>query len=94
MSEPGRISVVAVTAGTADEEERGLLGWLTLEIGLVRLFGVTLRRTRSGRLSLGFPCRRDGRGGRHPVVRPLGRREREEIERAVLAELEGREDYS
>ena len=53
--ESGSISVVAITTGTAKDEEQGLLGWLTLEIGLLRVHGVTLRRTRSGRLSLGFP---------------------------------------
>lgn len=82
-----RITVVGVVAAAAEEQLSGLLGWLTLEIGLLRVHGVTLRRTRSGRLSLGFPCRRDGRGDRHPVVRPLGAREREAIERAVLAAL-------
>lgn len=92
VEERERIAVVGFAAANNRERRSGLLGWMVLEVdGLLRLDGVALRLTRSGRLSLGFPCRRDGRGDRHPVVRPLGTREREEIERAVFAALGGQE---
>lgn len=84
---PLAISDVRLTsahAGAAD----GLLGFLTFTMDdRLRLDGVTLRRTRDGRLTLSFPERRDAAGRSHPIVRPLDDGSRQAIESAVFAAL-------
>ncbi len=61
----------------------GLLGYLSLTVAGLHLDGLTLHRTRSGRFAVSFPCRRDGSGRKHPIVRPTG----PALERAILAAL-------
>src|SRR5438046_1066011 len=68
--------------------EYGLLGWISFDLGgSLHVDGVTLRRTRGGRLTLSFPSRIDRRGTEHPYLRPTCSRARRAIERAVLSEL-------
>jgi hypothetical protein len=74
--------------------ETGILGWITMQLDSVQLDGVALRRTRDGALTLSFPERRDKAGQRHPIVRPLGRAERQEIEALVIARLRARGDLA
>jgi DNA-binding cell septation regulator SpoVG len=70
--------------GTADDERDGLLGYLSVFYGSLVIDGVTLRRTAGGRLALSFPERRDGKGRRHPIVRPVDDHARKAIEAAVF----------
>jgi hypothetical protein len=80
-------NVKFAVAGRA-EQETGLLGYLSFEIdGLIGVDGVTLRRTRNGRRTLSYPSRRDGRGVRHPLVRPLSHRAMKLIEEQVFGAL-------
>jgi hypothetical protein len=79
------------TPASDAEAERGLLGYLRFEYGGLVLDGVTLRRTLDGRLTLGWPERRDGQGRRHPLVRPSSDAARRELEDAVIAELDRQE---
>jgi hypothetical protein len=65
----------------------GLLGYVSCTVAGLHLDGLTLRRTRGGRLAVSFPCRRDRRGRRHPIVRPRGKA----LEAAILAALRRRE---
>ena len=81
------MSVVAFTSAPPHKQERGLLGWLSLEIGPLLLDGVALRQTRRGRPTLSFPVRRDRAGRDHAIVRPIDRTARAAIEREVLAAL-------
>ena len=76
---------VRFVPGASPDRAQGLLGYLRFEIGGLVVDGVTLRRTREGELRLSFPERRDRRGGRHPVVRPVDARVRQEIEWAVVS---------
>jgi len=62
----------------------GLLGYLEFDLAGLRISGVTLRRTRHGRLTLSFPVNHDRTGRQHAPVRPLNARARAEIERVVL----------
>jgi DNA-binding cell septation regulator SpoVG len=85
-----RICITGVTfiAASPAEVETGLLGWMSFDVNdLLRLDGVALRKTADDRIVLSFPCRRDRRGKRHALVRPIDDRAREEIERAVLSTL-------
>ena len=75
-------SIRYVPAGPEDQQ-RGLLGWVSCALGLIRVDGIAVRRTLSGRLALSFPRGR----GRHPVVRPLNDEARLAIEEAVLASI-------
>lgn len=65
----------------------GLLGWLSFSVGPLRLEGVTLRRTATGRLALSFPARQDRLGIAHAIVRPLDDATRRAIEAQVFRAL-------
>ena len=83
------VAVEVFSPASGFEKERGLLGWLTLQIGgSLVVQGVTLRRTKAGRLRLSFPGRRDSQGRMRPYVRPLDGRAREELEAVVFAALD------
>ena len=83
-----QITIVSFSTAPARDRERGLIGWLSLEVdGLLVLDGVALRRTRAGRLALSFPAPTDRRGRRRALVRPLDDRARRAIEGAVLEAL-------
>jgi hypothetical protein len=73
---------------TNSPDGAGRLGFVRCRVGSLRLDGLTLRRTRGGRLAVSFPCRRDGRGRRYPIIRPISDRARRDLERAILAELD------
>ncbi len=72
--------------GTADDERAGLLGYLSIFYGSVIIGGITVRRTEGGRLALSFPERRDSKGRRHSVVRPIDDEARLAIEAAVFGQ--------
>ena len=82
------VSVLAFSSASLDHQLRGLLGWLSLQVGLLRLDSVGLRRTQDGhRLYLAFPAPTDRHGKRHEVVRPRDAAARRAIERQVLSAL-------
>ena len=54
---------------------------------MLRLEGVTLRRTLDGRFALSFPARRDRQGRPHAIVRPLDKHALREVEAQVFAAL-------
>jgi hypothetical protein len=84
-----QVSGVRFTPATDAESRRGLLGWVTCTLnGLVRLRGITLRRTAQGRLAISFPCSCDSVGRRLPYIKPIARHVRREIERQILEALD------
>ena len=89
MTSPFAIRDVRFSAASQDDMRRGLLGYVALTAGAFQLDGIAVRRERSGRVSLSFPKRRDGRGRQHALIRPLDDAVRREIEREVLAVLDG-----
>jgi len=83
-----RVSILSFASAGAADRARGLLGWLCLDLdGLLLLDGVTLRRTRAGRLTLSFPARLDRAGQRHPFIRPLSDAARRAVEQQVFVAL-------
>jgi DNA-binding cell septation regulator SpoVG len=70
------------------DEVTGLVGFVNVELGALRVNGIAVRRTRDGRIALSFPTRRDRHGREHAVVLPVDRDDQREIERALIAELE------
>ncbi len=78
------VRIRAWTRGSAEDEQRGLLGYLSLTYGDLVIDGVTARRTADGRMTLSWPERRDGQGRRHPVVKPASDEARQRIEKAIF----------
>jgi hypothetical protein len=86
-----RIEIAAFNSAPPELLETGLIGWLTLDVGgTLRLDSVALRRTQTGKLTLAFPEKVDGRGRRHALVRPLNDEARRRVEAAVFAALGSR----
>jgi hypothetical protein len=90
-NEEGKVADVEIrirtwVRGTDEDARTGLLGFLSLHYGVLIVDGVTVRRTAEGRLALSFPERRDGKGRRHPVVRPVDDAARRAIEAAVFGQ--------
>ncbi len=82
------ITDVRLARASALDVSSGLLGWVSATVnGTLGLDGITLRRTRGGRLALSYPARRDRHGFEHPFVRPLDDATRKEIERQVLEQI-------
>lgn len=69
--------------GSADDERRGLLGFLSVTFGPWIFDGITLRRCADGRFALSFPARVDRAGRKHSFVRPAS----DEVRKAIEAEL-------
>jgi DNA-binding cell septation regulator SpoVG len=86
------VSLTVTSAGIVYASEpdncRGLIGYITLAFNdALMVDGITLRRTRDGAYRLSFPERTDGRGRRHPIVRPLTAEDRASIEGQVFDQL-------
>jgi hypothetical protein len=82
------VSATRYTPASDQMARTGMLGWVSFLLdGQVRISGVGVRRTRSGRLALSFPCRDDGAGLRWTYVAPIDDRTRIELERQVLEQL-------
>ena len=79
---------VHFTRATDADVRDGLLGFVRFSIGPLRVDGVTLRRTRGGRLALSSPCRRDRAGRYHALMRPVNARARRLLEAQVLHALQ------
>ena len=88
MKRPLVIDNVQLATAPSEQQREGLLGWIscTLNDGL-RLSGLALRRTESGKLTISFPARRDSFGRQHFFIRPLNDPTRREIERQVVEAL-------
>ena len=82
------VSEVVMTQASRAERETGLMAWVAVTLDQrLRLDGLTLRRTRDGRLVISFPARRDRFGGQHPYVRPLNDATRRQLEEQILRAL-------
>jgi DNA-binding cell septation regulator SpoVG len=83
-----RVSDIRFTATPFEMAAGGLLGFVSVLInGRIRLSGITVRRTLSGRKCLSFPARRDAAGREHPLIQPIDDEARCEIEAQVLRAL-------
>jgi len=82
------VTEVLFTSARQEECRTGLLGYLAVVINdELKIDGLTLRRTKSGRLSVSFPGRTDAHGDWHFHIRPLNDAARRELERQVFAAL-------
>jgi hypothetical protein len=82
------ITNVRLLPGSWRDAQTGLLGYVQFTVaGGLRIDGVTLRRTRDGRLTLSYPRRTGHEGCDYHYVRPLDGATRIAIERQVFAKL-------
>ena len=82
------LSSVRFTRASEQDVRSGLLGFVELTIGgRLRVDGITVRRTRAGRLVLSFPSRRDCAGNDHPYIRPIDDATRRQLEATILSAL-------
>lgn len=88
------VSDVRFVAASPADVGTGLSGWACFVVnGVLRLDGVAVRRTLSGRTAISFPAKRDNTGRMRKYVRPLNAEVGREIEYQVLKAL-GFEDGS
>ena len=82
------ITDVRFSAASMADVESGLIGWVSCRLnGAVGIDGIALRRTRQGRLTLSFPCRRDASDRQHFYVRPVDREARQLFELQIFRSL-------
>ena len=83
-----RITDVKCVHAGAKDSATGLLAFVSFKIGDVLFVdGVTVRRTLENKITLSWPCRTDGAGRRHPILKPLDDRARQQLERRILKAL-------
>lgn len=84
------VTDVRITAALCHDLESGLLAYVSCTVaGVLRIDGLTVRRTRAGDHRLSFPARRDRRGLEHPYYEALDAATEHALEEAVLAALLG-----
>jgi hypothetical protein len=66
----------------------GLLGFVQFELGLFRVDGTQLRRSRESKLRLAFPTRVSANGIEYPILRPTSQSARSEVESCLFRELQ------
>jgi DNA-binding cell septation regulator SpoVG len=89
VPDPLRITDIRLLPGSLRDAASGLLGYVQFTLcDAVRVDGVTLRRTRDGRLALSYPRRRGREGCDYHYLRPVDDATRVVIEEQVLAQLD------
>ncbi len=89
-----KIESIVFTPSADATVRSGLLGFLRCDYGSLRLDGIAVRRTVSGRLALTFPERKDRAGTAHPYVRPIDDVARRAVEAQIFDSLDLRENPS
>jgi hypothetical protein len=87
MTEHPLVTSVRFSAAPRRDVAAGLLGFVSLEYAGIKLDGIALRRSATGKLVLSFPERTDSRGKRRPHFHPRNSEVHLEILRQVLAAL-------
>lgn len=87
MSSPS-VTHARLIEAPRSERRGGLLGFVQVVLnGGLQLDGITLRKTRDGRITLSFPSRTDHHGREHAIIRPVDQAARTAFVREVLAAL-------
>ena len=87
-----KISDVRYTPAGPQEVSKGFRGWIACILnGRIQIDGITLRRTRGGRMTLSFPSNHDKTGNQHFYIRPLDDAARRVVERQIFQALGLRE---
>ena len=95
MADRSHVTEVRFKSASPKEVHTGLLGWVSCTLnGTFYLDGITVRRTRNGRLALSFPMRHDVSGREHFYFRPVGDDARRQIEHGILSALGLKEELT
>ena len=84
---------ISITPSPAADQQRGLLAYASVALGPYKIDGITVRRTRAGKLAISYPTRTAGDGTAHAYFLPdPAAREafEKEILNAYLQHQEGR----
>jgi hypothetical protein len=88
MIEPLHVSDIRFTAAGPEDITRGLVGWTSFVLNeQLRVDGVTIRKTATGRICLSFPARTTPQGRRRFFIHPMSDSARLDIERQILGVL-------
>jgi hypothetical protein len=83
-----RVSEIRFAVASRADMATGLLGWVSCTLnGLLRIDGLSLRRTLAGTFTISFPTRTDRAGARHAYIRPLSNDARRDLEGQILTAL-------
>jgi hypothetical protein len=88
MPEHLAVTDFRLVVASLDDRARGLLFFVSFTYGALRIDGVTVRRTRDGRVVLSFPTRHDRSGRQHALIRPLDDETRRALEAQVFSALD------
>ena len=86
----GALEITNVTfkSASAEDVKSGLIGWLAFTVNdVLRIDGVSLRRTADNRLTLSYPYRETAAGHEFYAVRPVDDITRRDIEHQVFTAL-------
>ncbi len=87
-----KISRVCFSSAPAEQEEKGIFGFISFVIdGALRVDSVVLRRRADGGRTLSFPSKADSSGVLHPILWPISDAARMHIEHEVFRAI-GYED--
>ena len=82
------VSEVTFAATGQRDRELGLFGFVSFLLNdAIKVDGVTLRKTRDGRLTLSYPAKKDAGGRSFPYFRPVSDEVRRSIESQVFAAI-------
>ena len=87
MRDPLLVTDVRMVDAPPTDLRLGLLGYITCTVGGLALAGLTLRRSRAGRLYVAFPRPRDAQGREHVNVRPLNAASQRDIQAQIFLAL-------
>jgi DNA-binding cell septation regulator SpoVG len=80
------LSKITFTPVPPGHRSDGLVAFVAVTLnGSLRIDGITVRRSLTGRLYVAFPRHRDSRGEEQYVVRPLDQETTEHLESPILA---------
>ena len=83
------VTEARLTRAPAIDQAQGLIGYLKVVLsGGLALDGLTLRRTRDGRLTVSFPSRRDAAGRERFFIRPITNQAQLDVEAQILVLLD------
>jgi DNA-binding cell septation regulator SpoVG len=86
------LSAITITPAPFEHRSDGLVAFVAVTLnGSLRIDGITVRRSLTGRLYVSFPRHRNSRGEEQFVVRPLDQETTAHLESQILAAFQTEE---
>ena len=76
---------ISITTSSSRERRGGLLAYARVALGPYKIDGITVRKTRAGRLAVTYPKRTARDGTAHPVFLPTDPEVRGALEGEIIA---------